>query len=464
MGTRKSATTDLATKNSATTSSATTYSSTTNFSTTDSATGCSHQKHGFYAHALSSPERFSPAMQAPRPMRVAGRARQLRFRQPTTEQKSLRLLQPKIAVIPIAKPVKEDASRDGLGEDLPLPLTSSPTAEQGSLDDNYAITDEIWDRSSSSSTPSTSGRDPGGLGRSKGYFGGGQPSSMSESQFPWLFTQAAARTLGMEGRSAWADLYDIRTTEERAPNMRRNLHVIEPSLTARAIAVEAERRRPRLQAVEPAQVSSMVLGKDGRAVDEAAEKAVEPAQVSSMVLGKDGRSVDETAEKEFDDPCWVAKQQTHAAYLMFVKDLCAKNLTTPAELQSSAPMLMKDLCAKLDQEFDDPRWVAKQRTHAAYLMFMKDLRAKLVGSEEGPIRADVRQQVDSQLAYQIGITEDWSQVSYMHQVFGSLMGPLTVAASFKHLATLPPAQLPTTAKGHNFASPAERRECRTFYA
>ena len=52
---------------------------------------------------------------------------------------------------------------------------------------------------------------------------------------------AAASMLSAEGAS------DIRSPEGRAPNLRRNPLLVEPSLTARAAALEAARRRPRME-------------------------------------------------------------------------------------------------------------------------------------------------------------------------------------------------------------------------
>ena len=54
---------------------------------------------------------------------------------------------------------------------------------------------------------------------------------------------AAAASMLSSGEQA----YDIRSPEGRAPNLRRNPLLVEPSLSARAAALGAARRRPRLE-------------------------------------------------------------------------------------------------------------------------------------------------------------------------------------------------------------------------
>ena len=56
-----------------------------------------------------------------------------------------------------------------------------------------------------------------------------------------------------------------------------------------------------------------------------------------------------------------------------------------------------------------------------------------------------------------------AQVCHMFSVFGALMGPSSTAAALKRLAMLPPAKLPTTAKGRLACGAAERQACEGFY-
>jgi hypothetical protein len=104
------------------------------------------------------------------------------------------------------------------------------------------------------------------------------------------------------------------------------------------------------------------------------------------------------------------------------------------------------------QVVEDEKWRRRAQRNAAYLTFTQQLRSKLAQQRAPP------QAYQQQLSYQIGITDDWLQVSHLLATFPAQLDPVATGLAYKHLAGMvTPASLLSL-------SPAERHHLQDFLA
>ncbi|GAX80854.1 hypothetical protein CEUSTIGMA_g8289.t1 [Chlamydomonas eustigma] len=226
----------------------------------------------------------------------------------------------------------------------------------------------------------------------------------------WLFNNKAAGILDLSTRKKYSHLlsvatsklplYDIRASNGRNPNLRKNTKLIEPCLTARQAAIEASRRRPRLESAR----------------DEELEQTV------TVLLQQPGQGY----SKIVDDDSWQQKlrsQHSHLSYML-----------------------------QLQQQLQTQIQLRKQHLGRS-ISLQKIVKAEL------NMESEQKKDIEQQLIYQIGIMDDWVQCRNLHEVFSAtdhLRGPV-VAALLKRLAVLL-----ASPKDRMGMSPAEGREFLIF--
>jgi hypothetical protein len=215
--------------------------------------------------------------------------------------------------------------------------------------------DGLAERQGSGAEASSSGSPSGGVSLSRRY--------------SYLFTKRAATISDASVRTRYRGLlvatapllheYDIRSGGGRVPNIRKNPAVIEPSLTLRAAALLEARRRPRLSAAAPKSRGEALPTQEQR---------VGGSSAAGEQPGADG--------------AWEAKQARQASYLVYIRSV-AQQLGEQGEAAAGVVAAL----APIDGEGAD----AAAQVHA---------------------------DVDAQLLYQVGITDDWVQCTHLVDAFG----------------------------------------------
>ncbi|KAF5829938.1 hypothetical protein DUNSADRAFT_15294 [Dunaliella salina] len=271
--------------------------------------------------------------------------------------------------------------------------------------------------------------------------------------FPWLYTSRAVQTLGVPLRNKYAQMlraavpllvqYDIASPDGRPPHIGPSPpQFIEPSLTARAAARwEAAQRTPRLlshEAVLPPPSQSSIAANETAASSLKKEDSLPGAGVPA-------------------DDRWVRREAEQASYLTYMHELrralgLPPRKMLPSPSAAAAPLLPGQ--AKRQQRSGrrgstngagteaEPHGghSVRQQQQQHQQQQHENQGQEEHGGEQGQhlqldsIHAD---QLDQQLLYQVGICDDWLQLSHLAAAFEDVVGPLTAAALYKRTTSGP---------------------------